>query len=176
MPFWSPTMVMAFPRNASAAFVGSVERAVAECDVCEAPAALRCSPCLYGCLRRGSGSQAVNVDALDIRSLLEIVEAEQERTGRQIASLEAIVAGIVEASELVSTDDEHDPEGATIAYERAQASALLRQARTDRDALLVTRRQLEEGQQVVCAVCGRHIDFERVAAVPTTTRCVQCAA
>ena len=49
-------------------------------------------------------------------------EAEQERTARQIASLEAIVAAIVEGSELTSTDDEHDPEGATIAYERAQVN------------------------------------------------------
>jgi hypothetical protein len=45
---------------------------------------------------------------------------EQERTARQIASLEAVVAAIVEASELMSTDDEHDPEGPTIAYERAR--------------------------------------------------------
>jgi RNA polymerase-binding transcription factor DksA len=131
---------------------------------------------LYGCSRRGAASQAVNLDALDNGSLLDIGEAEQERTDRQIASLEAIVAGIVEASELISTDDEHDPEGATVAYERAQASALLRQARADRDALVVTRRQLELGQRVVCAVCGRNIDFERVAAVPTTSRCVRCAA
>ena len=121
-------------------------------------------------------SQADKVDELDIGSLLEIIETERERTDRQIAALEAIVAGIVEASELVSTDDEHDPEGATIAYERAQASALLRQARADRDALLVARRQLELSQQLVCEVCGQTIDFERVAAVPTTRRCVRCAA
>lgn len=114
--------------------------------------------------------------AIDIKSLLELVEAEQERTARQIASLEAVVAAIVEGSELVSTDDEHDPEGATIAYERAQAIALLRQARADRDALVVTRRQLELGQQVVCADCGRDIDVERVAALPTSSRCVGCAA
>ena len=75
------------------------------------------------------------MEARDIQSLLAIVAAEQERTARQIASLEAVVATIVEGSELVSTDDEHDPEGATIAYERAQASALLRQARADLDAL-----------------------------------------
>ena len=49
---------------------------------------------------------------------------------RSQRSLEAIVAAIVEGSELTSTDDEHDPEGATIAYERTQAIALLRQART----------------------------------------------
>ena len=113
---------------------------------------------------------------LDIQSLMEIVAAEQDRTARQIASLEAVVAAIIDGSELVSTDDEHDPEGATIAYERAQASALLRQARADRDALVVTRRQLEQGQRVVCAVCGRDIDLEHVAALPTTSRCVVCAA
>jgi RNA polymerase-binding transcription factor DksA len=116
------------------------------------------------------------VAPLDIRRLLEVVEAEQERTARQIASLEAVVAAIVEGSELVSTDDEHDPEGATIAYERAQAIALLRQARADCDALVVTRQQLERGQRVVCADCGRDIDVERVAALPTTSRCVACAA
>jgi DnaK suppressor protein len=116
------------------------------------------------------------VDALDIHGVLAVVAAEQERTDRQIASLEAIVAAIVEGSELTSTDDEHDPEGATIAYERAQASALLRQARADHDALAITRRELDERRQVICAVCGRVIDLERVAALPTTTRCVQCAA
>ena len=113
---------------------------------------------------------------LDIQSVLEVVEAEQERTVRQVAFLEAIVAAIVDGSELTATDDEHDPEGATIAYERAQGSALLRQARADCDALAVTRRQLEEGQRVVCSVCARDIDLERVAALPTTSRCVRCAA
>lgn len=112
----------------------------------------------------------------DVQSVLEVVEAEQERSARQVASLEAIVAAIVEGSELISTDDEHDPEGATIAYERAQASALLRQARADCAALMVTRRRLEQDQRVVCLVCGRDIDLERVAALPTTSRCVRCAA
>ncbi len=118
----------------------------------------------------------MRVEARDILSLVAIVAAVQERTARQIASLEAVVATIVEGSELVSTDDEHDPEGATIAYERAQASALLRRARADLDALAVTSRQLELGQQVVCKDCGRDIDLERVAALPTTSRCVGCAA
>lgn len=108
--------------------------------------------------------------------LLEVVAAEQESTARQIASLEDMVAAIVEGSELVSTDDEHDPEGATIAYERAQAGALLKQARADRDALAVTRQRLEAGQQVVCDDCGRVIALERLAALPTTSRCVGCAA
>ena len=115
------------------------------------------------------------MDALDLPAVLAIVRAEQERTDRQVASLAAIVAAIVEGAELTSTDDEHDPEGATIAYERAQATALLRQARADAEALAVTRRQLEQDHRIVCVGCGGEIDLERVAAVPTTTRCVRCA-
>ena len=112
----------------------------------------------------------------DAQSVLTTVRAEQQRTARQVESLEAVVASIVEAAELTSTDDEHDPEGATIAYERAQAIALLRQAREDLDALVVTRRQLESTRVVVCSVCGRTIDLERVATLPTTSRCIRCAA
>lgn len=113
--------------------------------------------------------------APDNRRLLAAVVAEQERTARQVASLEAAVAAIVEGAELVSTDDEHDPEGATIAYERAQATALLRQARADLEALAATRGRLGSGRPVTCADCGRAIDPERIAALPTTTRCVDCA-
>jgi DnaK suppressor protein len=116
------------------------------------------------------------VSAADSQSVLTAVRAEQERTARQVESLEQVVASIVEASELTSTDDEHDPEGATIAYERAQAIALLRQAREDLDALAITRVQLESAQVVVCSVCGRTIDLERVATLPTTRRCIRCAA
>jgi DnaK suppressor protein len=128
-------------------------------------------------LRHADGDATlIDMDALDSPDLLAIVAAEQARTDRQVAALDAVVAAIVEGSELTSTDDEHDPEGATIAYERAQASALLRQARADRDALAVTRRLVEQGRQVLCAVCGRDIDVERIAALPTTRRCVRCAA
>ena len=116
------------------------------------------------------------MSALDIQSVLVVVSVAQARTARQVASLELVVAAIVEGSELTSTDDEHDPGGATIAYERAQATALLGQAREDSDALAITRRQLEQRQRPVCTVCGRAIDLERVAALPTTTRCIDCAA
>ena len=71
---------------------------------------------------------------------------------------------------LAATDVEHNRGAA------AERIALLRQARADWDALVITRRLLNEGRQVVCSVCRREIDLERVAAVPTTTRCVRCAA
>ena len=107
--------------------------------------------------------------------VLLVVEAEHERTAAQIASLERAVASIVEASELTATDDEHDPEGATIAYERAQAIALLRQARFDLDRLVNARRRLETGEPITCESCGREIGAERLAALPTTLTCIRCA-
>ena len=108
--------------------------------------------------------------------VLGAVRSEYERTVAQIASLERSVAFIVEASELTATDDEHDPEGATIAYERAQAIALLRQAQLDLDRLVIAQRRLESGELIMCETCGREIDTERLLALPTTRTCIQCAA
>ncbi len=108
--------------------------------------------------------------------VLGTVVSEHERTTAQIAALERSIALIVEASELTATDDEHDPEGATIAYERAQAIALLRQARLDVDRLVNARRSLESGGSITCDSCGREIGTERLLALPTTRTCIDCAA
>lgn len=124
----------------------------------------------------GLDREAEGMTSPRVSEVLTIVTDERARTVRQVASLESVVAAIVEGSELVSTDDEHDPEGATIAYERAQAIALLRQARADLEALDETRRQLESDGRVVCSVCGRDIGLERIAALPMASRCVRCAA
>ena len=112
----------------------------------------------------------------DVAGVLAIVEAERDRTLRQIESLRRSVASIVEAAELTSTDDEHDPEGATIAYERAQAVALLRQARCDLDVLAAVQVGLAADQDVACIDFGRPIGLERLAALPTARRCIGCAA
>ncbi len=107
--------------------------------------------------------------------VLDAVRSEQERAGAQVESLEQAVTAIVEASELTATDDEHDPEGATIAYERAQAISLLQQARLDVDRLVEARALLESGDPIVCVTCGRELDTERLLALPTTTTCIYCA-
>ena len=50
-------------------------------------------------------------------------------TIRRAASLVSSFDGIVEATSDVATDDEHDPEGHTIAWERQQIAALLDETR-----------------------------------------------
>lgn len=106
---------------------------------------------------------------------VDAVQTARRRTLARIESLEATVATIVEGAELTSTDDEHDPEGATIAYERAQALSLLRAARGDLSMLDATIARLEAGDEVTCRDCGEPIPVERLLALPTTTVCVSCA-
>ena len=69
----------------------------------------------------------------DHAELVRSLTTARERTATQVDALARDLDQIFEASELVSTDDEHDPEGTTIAYERAQVTALLAQAREDLD-------------------------------------------
>jgi DnaK suppressor protein len=94
----------------------------------------------------------------------------------QIASLTRSFDDIVQANVLANTDDEHDPEGATIAYERAQVSALLRQARLDREALRANLDKLDHDPTFgVCQLCHEFIGVERLMALPSATRCIACA-
>jgi DnaK suppressor protein len=103
-------------------------------------------------------------------------DAERARTVGQIEALTADLADIMASSELVATDDEHDPEGATIAFERARIDALLSQARDHLIAIGRAEQRLAEGRYGVCERCGEQIGAERLAARPSAASCVRCAA
>ncbi|MGY6501091.1 MAG: TraR/DksA family transcriptional regulator [Acidimicrobiales bacterium] len=82
---------------------------------------------------------------------------------------------IVEATIDVATDDEHDPEGHTIAWERQQIAALLDETRVTLAAIDAAERRLEDGTYGTCTTCGGEIAPERLAALPATPTCVTCA-
>jgi DnaK suppressor protein len=82
---------------------------------------------------------------------------------------------IVESASLTNTDDEHDPDGATLAYERARTAALLAQAGEDLDRLRRSLVGLEVGDYGRCRVCGGFIGVERLLARPSAERCIGCA-
>jgi DnaK suppressor protein len=86
----------------------------------------------------------------------EMLLAERASVLRRIAALEREFAGIAEAASAGGTDDEHDPEGATLAFERQHTAALLEQAR-------------EQLTAVDAALA-------RLAARPAALTCVRCAA
>ena len=105
----------------------------------------------------------------------EHVAAERARTVEQIRSLQAAFDDIVAAAQDVSTDDEHDPEGHTIAWERQQTAALLEAARTHLAEVDLAIRRMVGGDYGRCEVCGARIPDERLEALPTTRTCVDCA-
>ncbi|MCU1682263.1 MAG: putative suppressor protein DnaK [Amycolatopsis sp.] len=105
----------------------------------------------------------------------QLLREDRSTTVRLRDSLKRQVAGIVEASEWTANDDEHDPEGSTIAYERAQAQGLLRQAQADLEALDRAEERLRDGTYGTCLHCGRPIGTPRLEALPATTSCISCA-
>jgi DnaK suppressor protein len=101
--------------------------------------------------------------------------AERAAALAQIEALTAEFEGVVAASRSSNADDEHDPEGATIAFERQQVAALLDQARrrlADVEAALERR---AAGSYGICETCGRPIAPERLAARPAARTCIDCA-
>ena len=90
----------------------------------------------------------------------------------RLARLTADMASLVESSRDSNADDEHDPEGQTIAYERSQLSALTRQAEEHLGELDAAIERAAAGTYGVCEVCGRPIDEARLEARPTARSCV----
>jgi len=115
--------------------------------------------------------EAIDVDAVRAALLEARAEADAQRQARQ-ADFDEFVDG----ADLVNTDDEHDPEGATIAFERAQVIALRDDAIRRIDLLDDALARLAAGSYGRCAVCGRPIPEARLAAIPGVETCVSCAA
>ena len=101
----------------------------------------------------------------------------EERTAakEQIAALTREFDSVVAASRSSNADDEHDPEGATIAFERQQVVALLEQARRRLADVEAAIRAVEGGVYGRCETCGHPIAPERLAARPAARTCIDCA-
>jgi RNA polymerase-binding transcription factor len=99
----------------------------------------------------------------------------RDETLELVAALGRRLDGIIESSEYTSNDDEHDPEGVTVAFERAQVAGLLEQARAELRALDAAAERLAAGTYGTCAHCGGPIAPERLDALPATTTCIRCA-
>jgi DnaK suppressor protein len=105
----------------------------------------------------------------------EVLLTEQARARQRVAALEREFAGLAEAASSAGTDDEHDPEGATLAFERQHAAALLEAAREQVAAVGAALERLEQGRYGVCERCGRPIGDDRLAARPAARTCIDCA-
>jgi RNA polymerase-binding transcription factor DksA len=104
-----------------------------------------------------------------------VLEQERQTTLARLATLTGDFDQLVAASEGSNADDEHDPEGATIAFERSQLEALVQQARTFLAEIEAAAERVADGTYGVCELCRRQIPEERLHARPTARTCVTCA-
>lgn len=82
---------------------------------------------------------------------------------------------IVAASRDSNADDEHDPEGATIAFERQQVVALVGQLERTRADIERALALHDAGGYGACERCGEPIGAARLEARPTARTCIGCA-
>jgi RNA polymerase-binding transcription factor DksA len=141
----------------------------------------------------GEGADITFVEPADIpgltlspsaaRNVLPFLESAAYRLvadrARMLAQVDATTADfddIVAAADAVATDDEHDPEGSTIAFERSRVAALTDQGRRHLAELDRALAAVAAGRYGVCERCGRPIGPDRLGARPSATRCIDCAA
>lgn len=101
---------------------------------------------------------------------------ERASTRRLLDALTREVDEIVESGDATNTDDEHDPDGTTIAFERAVAIGLRDRARASLAEIDRAIEDLASGTYGTCDGCARPIPAARLDALPATRRCVSCAA
>src|SRR4051812_41758349 len=99
----------------------------------------------------------------------------RDETAAQAATLDHDLHGLIEASRSSNADDEHDPEGATIAFERAQLTAVLQATRRQVADLDRALARVGDGTYGICERCGDPIPAARLAARPSARTCVACA-
>lgn len=101
--------------------------------------------------------------------------ARRAETLTMIDALSGRLDGIIDSSRYETNDDEHDPEGVTVAFERAQTAGLLEMARAELRALDAANGRLAAGTYGDCVRCGRPIAAERLEALPAAETCIRCA-
>ena len=112
---------------------------------------------------------------MEQKAVAQLLAAERASVLERLAGLERELAAIIESSGPAGTDDEHDPEGATVAFERQHLAALVSQARGHLAQIDAAMLRLAEGSYGICESCGVSISEARLAARPVTTLCITCA-
>jgi RNA polymerase-binding transcription factor DksA len=105
----------------------------------------------------------------------ELLEAERSRAASRLDALRGDHRDFVDASRDSNADDEHDPEGATIAFERAQVGTLVQQSEQHLAEVAAALARLEDGAYGECLRCGARLPDERLEARPSARTCVTCS-
>jgi RNA polymerase-binding transcription factor DksA len=101
--------------------------------------------------------------------------ARRDELTAQLTDLRREVDDVIAAARDANLDDEHDPEGSTVAYERSRATLLAERAAAELAEVDQALVRLRAGSYGRCEQCGALIDEHRLAARPATRWCIGCA-
>jgi DnaK suppressor protein len=110
---------------------------------------------------------------VDVERFRMLLEAERLRKLALLPALQRDITAVNAARQDSNVDDEHDPEGATIAFELSQASALLRQSTAGLAQIDAALARIAAGRFGICEVCGEEIAEGRLEARPWTPYCIR---
>jgi DnaK suppressor protein len=112
---------------------------------------------------------------VDVDKFRILLEAERARKMSLLPALREDINSANAARQNSNVDDEHDPEGATIAFELSQASALMQQSSAALAEVEAALLRIADGGYGRCGICGAPIAEGRLEARPWTPYCIDHA-
>lgn len=127
---------------------------------------------------KSTASKATAPSTLTARQLTSFrdqLAGDRERTGMLIDTVIDEMGAFVSARRDTATDDEHDPEGPTLAFERSQAAAVLGQSQQHLAEIDEALLRMDEGRFGLCTSCGTEVALGRLEVRPQAALCISCA-
>ena len=113
---------------------------------------------------------------VDVERFRILLAQERERKLALLPALRTDISSVNAARQDSNVDDEHDPEGSTIAFELSQASALLAQSTAGLAQIEAALVRIDAGTYGICQMCGGPIAEGRLEARPWTPYCIRHSA
>ena len=115
------------------------------------------------------------IDDATIEKLRARLSAEFTAATAAISSSKASLESFLASRRDTEVDDEHDPEGSTLALQFTETTALLNNSRRHLDQAVVALGKIADGSYGTCELCDQQISAARLEARPAAAHCVRCA-
>jgi RNA polymerase-binding transcription factor DksA len=112
---------------------------------------------------------------VDVERFRILLESERARKTTLLPALRADITAANAARQNSNVDDEHDPEGATIAFELSQAAALMKQSSATLAQVEAALARIANGSYGQCEICVVAIAEGLLEARPWTPYCIDHA-
>lgn len=130
---------------------------------------------VFEALHRRADTRTTYSGVMDEVEARRRLRAERADVAARLRDLGVSFDDIVDAARDSNLDDEHDPEGTTIAAERSLVSSLARSSERHLAEVDAALERLAAGTYGRCVRCGGPIAADRLDARPSTPVCIGCA-